>query len=54
MVRVAVDCPACDTRVTVDADRAGDVARTHNQKRHDGDALASIAPEHLGRLAGDR
>jgi len=47
---VAVVCPACETRTEVDADTIGSTLRTHNEGRHGGEAVASVAGEHVDRL----
>lgn len=49
-MQIAVVCPACATRVEVAPERIGEVLRDHNVSRHGGEAVAHVAPEHLGRL----
>lgn len=41
--RVAVVCPVCETRDEVRPHQAGATVHRHNDHRHGGDAVASIA-----------
>jgi len=41
--RVAVVCPVCESRDEVRPYQAGAAVRRHNDQRHGGDAVASIA-----------
>ena len=49
-MKVAVVCPGCETRTEVDASTVGSTLRTHTESRHGGEAVASVAGEHVDRL----
>ena len=50
--RVALVCPACDTRTLVDPAAIAAKLRRHNSQLHDGAPVASVAGGHVDRLAG--
>ena len=52
--RVALACPACDTRTLVDPNAIAGKLRRHNSELHDGAPVASVAGGHVDRLAGGR
>lgn len=49
--RVAIVCPECDTRALVEPHEIGAKISRHNERMHDGDAVASVAGNHVDRLA---
>ena len=49
--RVAIVCPECETRTELPAAEIGAALTRHNEARHDGDAVASVAGSHVDRLA---
>lgn len=48
--RVAIVRPNCETRTEVKPHQAGATLRRHNEIRHDGDPVASIAGAHTDRF----
>jgi len=48
--RVALVCPACDTRTLVGPPEIAAKLRRHNETMHDGRAVASVAGGHVDRL----
>lgn len=49
-MNIAIVCEACGTRAEVSPDRLGDALQRHNERRHDGDAVAYVDPAHFDRL----
>ena len=50
---VPIVCPECDTTSRVSLDAVADTVDTHNERHHDGEAIASVDPalkEHLANL----
>ena len=48
---VAIVCPDCETRTELPPDEIAAALTRHNETRHDGDAVASVAGAHVDRLA---
>lgn len=51
-MNVEISCPECGTRTAVETDELGESLRRHNEQRHDGEAVASVAGDQVDRLAG--
>ena len=47
---VAIVCPDCDRRLEVPVEEAGATLATHNDQRHNGEAVASVAGNHVDRF----
>ena len=47
---VAIVCPDCETRVEVPIEAAGATLANHNDQRHGGEAVASVAGYHVDRF----
>lgn len=47
---VAIVCPDCDRRLEVPIEEAGATLADHNDRRHDGAAVASVAGNHVDRF----
>jgi len=48
---IPVVCPDCDTRTKVPFPDVEDAVARHNRELHDGEAVASVDPAVLDRLA---
>lgn len=48
---VAVVCPACDTSTRVSIERISETIDRHNDRQHDGEAMADIDPAVKDELA---
>ena len=48
---VAIVCPDCETRTELPPDEIAAALTRHNETRHDGAPVASVAGAHVDRLA---
>lgn len=47
---VTISCPECGTSAEVPAEASGRALETHNEGRHDGEAVATVDPSVVDRL----
>ena len=53
-MNVEICCPECGTRAPVETTELGESLRRHNEDRHGGEPVASVAGDQVDRLAGGR